>query len=1055
MPTLTHGPSGSVLDVKSGNPLQFKVLNEEQGIFEALCNTTGIVDSVADIMEPGVFKGSLQNRKPKILRDHIWENVIGKVVQAEELMPGDPRLPMDLQAVGAGALYVRGQINTDTQIGKDAWSDLKFFGDETEFSIGFTIPNGGSSYDSKSGIRKVTEVDLMEVSVVLWGASPGTRTLSLKQVQGKHSTPVSDAPWNAESTLKNLQKRPLAENYRKAFAWTDKPSDDILDYSYAHHFVSDQGVVGAASAKACLAQIDMLNDPECEFSEEDRKGIFAHLSQHMIDGGLEVPELKNFGPDESKGVVSYKKTDTSDSPWDGPTQKANLKNDAGASVYKQAFAWVDSSADAEKKSNYKFIHHFVSSSGDVGAASTVACSAGIAVLNGGRSGTTIPDADRKGVHAHLAHHLKDAGQKPPTLKTLEELDDIKETPDTDQMVPHQYAPPEGATDNADAPCLVCGEPADDPIHDGYKAMSPYKGPAGTEMPMHQYDGATGDPTATCNECGMTEQDGNHTMPKTLEEKPYHIEEHNDKYCVVNSDTGKEVNGGCHATRADAVDHLRALYANVEDAKSCNHARQKFDNENGRRLCKDCGEDVGSVPENITASKDLDNDSGTVGATDSNPDPDNDGDDDRVSVPHLFFPLYGNPAKCAICRNAKKHKLHTTAEHLSLEAVASANCNKPFTVEMLGAKTIGHCEKIKDHTDACDFDHGEKDMTKTNNAADELGIEIIPAETDTEKAQELEEELEKLNSQDLIKSLHDLVKDTLRGKDLDPATAALLESIDSQVDALMDTAGVDDEDESDSVDDATVDGPEDVSALALQALDAQVDLLLAVFGLDDLDEDKTALLRDTFAAKIVQVTATKGVEELRLGSEEPEVKLSVSLAGSFEDTASKVSEALQNSLPAPADGVYQSAWVEATFPDSVLVCVVEYTDDGEGLDFVSQKYFSYPYTNEAGAVSLGDPTEVEPKGVLVAKDLEEVITKTASAIEEKIGRTLSSDNLGHIRLAVEALNEVLASGTQTETEDEAKEEATETAENAEVETEELTGSISMAEIMAQQLLSVRI
>jgi hypothetical protein len=47
----------------------------------------------------------------------------------------------------------------------------------------------------------------------------------------------------------------------------------------------------------------------------------------------------------------------------------------------------------------------------------VACSSGIAILNGGRTGTTIPSADREGVYRHLAAHLKDAGKDAPELKS--------------------------------------------------------------------------------------------------------------------------------------------------------------------------------------------------------------------------------------------------------------------------------------------------------------------------------------------------------------------------------------------------------------------------------------------------------------------------------------------------------------------------------------------------------------------------------------------------------------------------------------------------------------
>lgn len=117
------------------------------------------------------------------------------------------------------------------------------------------------------------------------------------------------------------------------------------------------------------------------------------------------------------GAIGVHHTKTTDGSWDGPAAKANLKNDGTEAYYRSAFAWQDADGDATKKSSYKFVHHEVSSDGTVGAANLEACSSGIAVLNGGRSGTTIPEADRKGVHAHLAAHLKDAGKDAPELKS--------------------------------------------------------------------------------------------------------------------------------------------------------------------------------------------------------------------------------------------------------------------------------------------------------------------------------------------------------------------------------------------------------------------------------------------------------------------------------------------------------------------------------------------------------------------------------------------------------------------------------------------------------------
>jgi HK97 family phage prohead protease len=48
-----------------------------------------------------------------------------------------------------------------------------------------------------------------------------------------------------------------------------------------------------------------------------------------------------------------------------------------------------------------------------------------------------------------------------------------------------------------------------------------------------------------------------------EGKPWDIVERDGEFCVVNSTTGRSM--GCHPTRAEAENHRRALYANVEDA----------------------------------------------------------------------------------------------------------------------------------------------------------------------------------------------------------------------------------------------------------------------------------------------------------------------------------------------------------------------------------------------------------------------------------------------------------------------------------------------------------
>lgn len=108
-------------------------------------------------------------------------------------------------------------------------------------------------------------------------------------------------------------------------------------------------------------------------------------------------------------------TGTTDEPWDGPMMKTRVRSGEERAYYGKIFAWYDPDADEGNKSDYKFIHHMCSMDGEPGDANTNGCSAGIGVLNGGRGGTNIPEADRQEVYDHLAKHIRDAGKEPPEL----------------------------------------------------------------------------------------------------------------------------------------------------------------------------------------------------------------------------------------------------------------------------------------------------------------------------------------------------------------------------------------------------------------------------------------------------------------------------------------------------------------------------------------------------------------------------------------------------------------------------------------------------------------
>lgn len=154
---------------------------DQPGTFSAFVNVTNIIDHDNDKILPGAFQASLAQRNPKVFWGHDPNVWIGKTLQAEELLPGDPRLPDAIRNVGGGALWVRGQFNLDTQAGREAYSNAKFFGEDVEWSVGFRIPADSASFDAGTKVRTIEKVDLYEYSMVYAGASPGTHTHTIKE----------------------------------------------------------------------------------------------------------------------------------------------------------------------------------------------------------------------------------------------------------------------------------------------------------------------------------------------------------------------------------------------------------------------------------------------------------------------------------------------------------------------------------------------------------------------------------------------------------------------------------------------------------------------------------------------------------------------------------------------------------------------------------------------------------------------------------------------------------------------------------------------------------
>ena len=162
--------------------------NESQGIVECFVAAIGNKDSVGDICLPNCFDGSLKRRKPRVVWGHNWNEPIGKVLEIYEVGPQDPRLPGKMRTNGVGGLFARVQFNLKSERGREAFSNVQFFGEEQEWSIGYKTLD--AFFDTTKQANLLKEVELYEVSPVLHGANQLTATISIKSDESMKSAKV-------------------------------------------------------------------------------------------------------------------------------------------------------------------------------------------------------------------------------------------------------------------------------------------------------------------------------------------------------------------------------------------------------------------------------------------------------------------------------------------------------------------------------------------------------------------------------------------------------------------------------------------------------------------------------------------------------------------------------------------------------------------------------------------------------------------------------------------------------------------------------------------------
>tara|TARA_Y100000310_G_C20647592_1_gene797511 strand:+ start:864 stop:1472 length:609 start_codon:yes stop_codon:yes gene_type:complete len=155
-----------------------KVINEAEGIVEAFVNYMGKVDLDDEIITIDAFNKSIEDGGISVAWFHNQAEPVGKVISASSVFEGKD----DDTGMDTGKLKTLMQFNLETQRGKEAFSDIKF-GSVREWSVGFRATDHDLE-DLADGSKKrvIRDLDWVEVSPVMRGASPGTETVGVKAV---------------------------------------------------------------------------------------------------------------------------------------------------------------------------------------------------------------------------------------------------------------------------------------------------------------------------------------------------------------------------------------------------------------------------------------------------------------------------------------------------------------------------------------------------------------------------------------------------------------------------------------------------------------------------------------------------------------------------------------------------------------------------------------------------------------------------------------------------------------------------------------------------------
>lgn len=234
-------------------PVHIKVLDESQGIVEAIVSVFYVRDAYNERVLPSFFDTS--QKMPKICWGHDWNRPLGKTLAWEVWLAGDPRLPEEIRQYGG--LYVKGQFLLTTQDGREMFSHLQF-GSIDEFSFGFGVIE--EKYNPTEQCTDLIRGHTYEWSPVLVGANPATVPLAVKG-NGDDDTDVVTLAEDAQ--IDPLAGQPYALREGRSAADTARERETgtpLWNPEMDHPFIT----IAEARAAHAVKEGRVLSQTNCE-----------------------------------------------------------------------------------------------------------------------------------------------------------------------------------------------------------------------------------------------------------------------------------------------------------------------------------------------------------------------------------------------------------------------------------------------------------------------------------------------------------------------------------------------------------------------------------------------------------------------------------------------------------------------------------------------------------------------------------------------------------------------------------------------------------------------